>query len=253
MMKSHWISYEDLAWTEPVISPPGSYREVSDAYWKYLCEHSEGEPVSLLHLGSGAGLDDFNLKSRVSITGVDISRGMVDQAKKFNPEVEYHIGDMREVRLERTFDAVMIPDSAGYMVSEDDLVRAVSAAEIHLKPGGVLLIVCHTREEFRNNNFTYSGSLDDTEITVFENNHICGNTGERYEAVMVYLIRKQGHLEIITDIHTLGLHSRSLWMDLFRSFSFDVKEHRLDSLYDPFLLEEGSYPLTVFTCRKPEL
>jgi len=40
-----------------------------------------------------------------------------------------------------------------------------------LKPGGVLLIVANIKEEFRENNFVYTGSKGDVEVTIFENNY----------------------------------------------------------------------------------
>jgi len=54
-----------------------------------------------------------------------------------NPEVAYCIGDMRSVRLEKVFDAVMIADSIDYMLTSEDLRAAFETALVHLKPGGV--------------------------------------------------------------------------------------------------------------------
>lgn len=122
----------------------------------------------------------------------------------------------------------------------------------HLKPGGTLLIVAHTKEEFWENNFVYSGSRGDIDITVFENDHIPDPAGTTYEATIVYLIRRSGALRIATDRHTVGMFSLDVWHQLLGELRLQVQELRMDHLYDTHLLGEGSYKMTMFICRKTE-
>ena len=157
----------------------------------------------MLHLGCGAGGHDYHFKRHFSVTGVDLSEGMLEIARKRNPEIQYLQGDMRTINLDRKFDVVAIPDSIMYMTTLEDLSAALSSAAAHLKRDGLLLVVAHTKEEFRNNNFAYTGEADNTHITVLENNHIVSDTA--YEATIVYLIRQSGRLEIHHEVHTLGL------------------------------------------------
>ena len=178
------------------------------------------------------------------MTGVDLSEGMLEIARKRNPEIQYLHGDMRTVRLDRKFDVVAIPDSIMYMTTLEDLNAALSNAVAHLKLGGVLLVVAHTKEEFRNNNFAYTGENDNTHITVLENNHIISDT--TYEAAMIYLIRQDGHLEIYHEVHTLGLFPFDEWMGIFDKLHLKVEQTNLDHLYDRYLLEDGEYKLKVF-------
>ncbi|MBM3714077.1 MAG: class I SAM-dependent methyltransferase, partial [Actinobacteria bacterium] len=188
--KIKFISYGKLAWTEPIVAPPEGYSCDTELFAKIIKEHSIIKPKTLLHLGCGAGGNDYTFKKYFNVTGIDISRDMLKMAKKINPEVVYHNDDMRCLKLDKTFDSVAIPDSIGYMVTESDLRCSIFSAYNHLKPGGVLLIVAHTKEEFRQNNFLYTGSNKDTEITVFENNYITDLSGNTYEATIIYLIRK---------------------------------------------------------------
>ena len=57
-----------------------------------------------------------------------------------NPECEHLPGDMRHVRLGRTFDGVFVHDAVDYMTTEDDLRAALRTAVVHLAPGGVALV-----------------------------------------------------------------------------------------------------------------
>jgi SAM-dependent methyltransferase len=251
MEAGNWLSYNDLAWTEPIISPPENYSEEVEMYCRVIRENA-GLPVkTLLHLACGAGILDFAFKNHFKVTGVDISPGMLEVAAKLNPEITYHLADMRSVRLHETFDAVAIPDAIGYMTTREDLRKALHTACRHLKKGGVLLLAVHTKEEFRENNFAYAGVKDDIKITVFENNHISDPQGDTYEATIVYLIRRSGDLEIATDRHTIGLFALETWRRLLREeLGLQVRELRLDHLYDANLLGEGEYPMTVFACLK---
>lgn len=251
METGNWLSYNDLAWIEPILSPPEDFKEEPEMYCRVIRENAAIPVKTLLHLACGAGIYDFTFKEYFRVTGVDISPGMLEVARELNPEVTYHLGDMRFVQLDSTFDAVAIPDAIGYMTSREDLHKALSNACRHLKPGGVLLLVVHTKEEFRDNNFVYTGAGGDVQITVFENNYIPDPHGGLYEATMVYLIRNKGNLEIVTDRHTLGLFDLETWMQLLREeLGLQVQQMRLDHLYDANLLEEGEYPLSMLVCLK---
>ena len=57
-------------------------------------------------------------------------------ARRINPECEHLVGDMRTLRLGRTFDAVLVHDAICYMTTEADLRAAMATAFEHLRPGG---------------------------------------------------------------------------------------------------------------------
>ena len=198
---------------------------------------------TMLRLGCGAGGHDFHFKQHFSVTGVNLSEGMLEIAKKTNPEITYIKGDMRNVKLHEKFDAVVIPDSIMYMNTLGDLSAALSNAAEHMKPMGVLLIVAYTKEEFHNNNFAYTDEGENIHITVLENNHIISDS--TYESTMVYLIRRDGELGIEHEVHTLGLFSFDQWMTLFGKLQLKVDEIDLNHLYDKYLLYDGEYKLKV--------
>lgn len=240
----NWIVYNQLAWADTILARPEDYEEEATTYVNLIKPHLFAPSPTMLHLGCGAGGHDFHFKQHFSVTGVDLSEGMLEIARQRNPEIRYLQGDMRSISLDRKFDVVAIPDSIMYMTTPEDLSAALSNAAAHLNKGGVLLVVAHTKEEFRNNNFAYTGEDDNTHITVLENNHIV--TDSSYEATMVYLIRQDGRLEIQHEVHTLGLFSYDEWMEIFDRLHLKVEKMNLDHLYDENLLEDGEYRLKVF-------
>lgn len=249
--KTNWLGYSELAWIEPIIAPPQEYAKETKLFIKTIRENSKIEPRTLLHLGCGAGGNDDTFKKYFEVTGVDISKDMLQIAKKRNPEVAYLHQDMRMLNLDACFDAVAIPDSIGYMTTAKELRRVVFLAQRHLKPGGVLLIVGQTQEDFGENNFLYTGKKGDIEVTVFENNHMRGPQASTYEATIIYLVRKKGKLEIYSECHTLGLCKRETWLSMFKDFGLKVREIKAKDAYDPFILGKGQYLLTIFVCTKP--
>jgi len=249
-LASTWISYNDLAWTEEWLVDPSDYKEEVLTYVDLIQRTATAPPRTLLHLGSGAGGHDRFFKQHFTVTGIDMSPGMLKKARDLHPDIEYIEDDMRTLRLNRSFDTVVIPDSIDYMATLDDLRLAIQTATVHLKTGGVLLVVAKTEETFQNNNFAYTGEKDSIHVTLLENNYINPFRPKTYEATFVYLIRRQEALTIQTDHHILGLFSRAIWEKLFYDAGLNMHMTTLDGIYDPYVLNGGEYPLTIFIGQK---
>ncbi len=249
-MASTWIAYNDLAWTEDLLADPVEYED-EVAFYVDLIKRAASEPLrTLLHLGSGAGGHDTIFKRHFTVTGVDISAGMLNKARLRHPDIDYHEDDMRAVRLNRLFDAVAIPDSIDYMATREDLCKAVQTASAHLKTGGVFLVAAKPAETFQNNNFVYTGEKDGVHVTLFENNYANPFRPETYEATFMYLIRKQGELTVHTENQVLGLFSWAVWEQAFSDTGLVMRPETLDGVYDRYILNDGSYPLTIFVGYK---
>jgi SAM-dependent methyltransferase len=105
--------YADLASLWPILSPIEEYEEEAVLLRAALDEHlregtGSGRP-SLLDLGTGGGHHLHALLGHFDATAVDASEAMLALSKDRHPTVEHVVGDLRSVRLARTFDAVLIP------------------------------------------------------------------------------------------------------------------------------------------------
>ncbi|KPJ68336.1 hypothetical protein AMJ44_06705 [candidate division WOR-1 bacterium DG_54_3] len=239
--------YKDLAWVWPIISPLEDYAADSERFCKIIKENAKIEVKTMLHLGCGGGRNDHTFKKHFKVTGVDISQEMLEQAKKLNPEINYHPGDMRTVRLEKQFDTVAAPDSINYMTSREDLRKAFQTAFEHLKPGGVFLTLVeeHPGKFKQNKTSTIIQSQGDVEIVFIDNYYDPDPKDTTYEATFVYLIRKKGKLRIETDHHLVGIFALEVWHELLRKIGFEVKQMEI-RFSGP---EPGPYPLLM--CIKP--
>lgn len=246
------IVYNDLAWIDTILSSPEETAKEVKILYNIIKNNALKELKTLLHLGCGVGFHDYTFKKYFKVTGVDLSPDMLKIAREINPEIEYHCSDMRSVKLEKLFDAVAIPDSIDHMVTVQDLKAVIQTAYQHLKPGGLCLILGHIKEEFKANNFVYTGKKDNIEITLFENNYIPEPFNNTYESTIACLVRKNGRLQTYTDTFKLGSFGLETWFGVFIEAGFQVKQKRLDHLYDNYIMDEGEYLTRVFICQKPE-
>jgi SAM-dependent methyltransferase len=230
--------YSDLAWTWPIISPPEDYVDEGQQFLKAIREHAQFKAKTLLNLGCGGGHNDYTLKKEFKITGVDVSQAMLKLARGLNPEVRYLPGDMRTLRLDETFDAVLIADSINYMLTEKDLRAAFLTAFAHLKPGGVFCTyVEQTKKNFQQNKTQCSKHTQgDIEITFIENLYDPDPKDTTYETTFVYLIRREGKLEIETDHHLCGIFDLETWLDLLKEVDFQVKQMEFVEVDIPMLV-----------------
>ncbi len=234
--------YGDLAWTWPIISPPEHYIDEAQGFIDTILRFSHIGVRTLLDLGCGGGHVDHTLKKHVKVTGLDTSEAMLSLAKRLNPEVTYCRGDMRTVRLEETFDAVIAADSIDYMLNEEDLYAAFVTAFEHLEPGGVFCTYAEvSRESWQQNAVAYSiGAQGRTEIAFIENRYDPDPTDSTYESTFLYLIRQDGQLTIEKDRHLSGIFALGTWRHLLDRAGFVVDETELPGENIP-----------MFACRRP--
>ncbi len=79
--------YGSLAHLWHIFSPPDDYAEEAHTFRRRFQRHGISDGAALLHLGSGGGSLDYNLKKWYRLVGVDLSPEMIDQARQINPEV----------------------------------------------------------------------------------------------------------------------------------------------------------------------
>ena len=117
----------------------GGYAEEASSFLSMM-DLPAGERPTLLELGSGGGNLASHLKAQLSATLSDLSPAMLDVSRRLNPELEHIQGDMRSLRLNRTFDIVLIHDAIAYCTTLDDLGAALRTAALHCRPGGLVIV-----------------------------------------------------------------------------------------------------------------
>ena len=214
--------YGELAHLYPLISQPAEY-ELEAGFWRDALRAKLGPGRhEILELGAGAGHNLSHLTKDFEVTATDLSARMLEHCKQLNPQVPVYAGDMRSIRLGRTFKAVLIHDAINYMLTEADLRQTFQTAAAHLEPGGVLIVAPDRfRETFRGSRVShYTISDARTELTTVEYHWDPDPAGTAVEVLFLYLIRTREGLSVEQDRHVMGLFPLQTWLDLMREAGF---------------------------------
>lgn len=217
--------YHDAAPWWPLISPPEDYAE--EAAFAATALSSASIPVrQVLELGSGGGHNAVHLKARFRMTLVDLSADMLQMSQLLNPECEHLRGDMRSIRLGRDFDAVFVHDAVDYMITEDDLRRAVETAFVHCRSGGVAVFVPDDTAETFESGTRHGGSdgPDGRAARYLEWtwDPDPDDTTTRAEFVLV-LRDAEGSVYVVHETHRFGLFGREVWLGILADVGFDPR------------------------------
>jgi SAM-dependent methyltransferase len=234
--------YKDLAWLWPLWEGLEIYKKESNQIARLIRKHSKIKARTLLDVGCGGGKNASHLKKHFQVTGIDISKQMLRNARKLNPECKFVVADMRDFDLKQKFDSVFINDAHNYMTTQRDLLRTFKMAYKHLKPGGVMVVhPDQTRETFtQNQTHTWRSKRGDMDITFVENNYDPNPRDNTFESTFLFLIRKKGKLRIEHDFHVGGLFKLNVWRKLLKQVGFKVFEEK----------DRGAAVVPTFSCVK---
>ena len=140
--------FEDYAKYYNLLYQDKNYAEETDFVLGLLTNDNRALH-SLLDLGCGTGRHALELgKKGLAVEGVDISETMLDMGRQMLSAVRpapadlpvLREGDIRAVRLGKTFDAVIcLFHVMSYQNNDEDARALLSTAWEHLKPGGLFL------------------------------------------------------------------------------------------------------------------
>jgi SAM-dependent methyltransferase len=223
--------YGELAPWFHLLTPPEHYEDDAAAVLGFLRERVEGPLETLLELGSGGGNTASHLRRDLRLTLTDLSPQMLEISRTINPDTEHLVGDMRTVRLGRTFDAVLIHDAICYMTSEADLRAALTTAFEHLRPGGVAVFMPdHVRESFKP--ATDHGGEDAPSqpdgrpgrgLRYLEWTTDPDPADTTYLVDYAVLLRHaDGSVEVRHDRHVEGLFPRQTWLETLAGIGFET-------------------------------
>jgi SAM-dependent methyltransferase len=219
-----WKLYGALAPWWPLISSPDEYKAESAFYRKTLMDAADGKVKAVLELGSGGGNNASHLKRHWDLTLVDPSTGMLAVSRELNPECEHVEGDMRSVRLGRTFDAVFVHDAISYMATEEDLRRAIETAYLHTRPGGAALFAPdHVKELFQPR--TEHGGTDGEKGSArfLEWTWDPDPSDSTCTVEYAFLLKdERGSVRVVHDRHIEGVFSRALWLRAMKQAGFEA-------------------------------
>ena len=216
--------YSDLISWYSVIDPYEDHAAEGEVFSAAFDRSIEPAPETLLELGAGAGGNAFHLKRRYRCTLSDLSEPMLALSRALNPECEHVAGDMRTLRLGRTFDAVLVHDAIVYMLTREDLRAALETVYVHLRPGGAAIIAPDgVRDDFR----------EDTELLEYERGDRAMRgvqwswdpdpSDDTVQTDYAFVLRQGASTRVVHDPHTSGMFYRATWLELLAGVGFNTE------------------------------
>jgi trans-aconitate methyltransferase len=238
--------YTDMAPWWPLISAPEEYAEEAAEAARHL--RAARIPVrEVLELGSGGGNNAVHLKAWFDLTLVDLNPEMVAVSASLNPECSHAVGDMRSVRLGRTFDAVFIHDAVSYMLTEADLLACFVTAFEHCRPGGIVVVIPDDTAESWQPGTDHGGhdGADGRGARYLEWEWDPDPTDTWTAVEYAFLLRAAGgDVEVVHETHRTGLFPTATWLRLLERVGFTAdptEEHTT----------EDRPPRTIFLGHRP--
>ena len=219
--------YDELAPWFHLLTAPEDYAEEAELYRRLLVVATHGPVRTVLELGSGGGNNASHLKAHFELTLVDLSPQMLELSRSLNPECRHVLGDMREIRLGETFDAVFVHDAVAYITTEADLAATVVTAGEHVRPGGAVLFVPdYVRESFEPRTGTGGHDGPGRGLRYLEWVWDPDPADTTYLSDFAYLLRDEaGSVRCEYDRHVCGLFPRATWLQLLEAAGFEARSH----------------------------
>ncbi len=236
------LLYRDLVPWYRLLDPYEDHLAEATSYKTNLLRVSQPDNATLLDLGAGAGNNAYHLVDRFTCTLVDLSPDMSQLSRELLPQCEHLLGDMRSVRLARTFDAVLVHDAIMYMTNEADLRAAIQTAFVHTRLGGAALFApdC-VRETFRDHTEFFEADDDKRSMRGIEWSWDPDPHDDQCMAEYSFLLRAGTEVKSVHDRHVEGVFSRKTWIEMLEGVGYRVE------LVSRPLDEEGQFD-EVFLC-----
>ncbi len=216
--------YDELAEWFHLLTAPEEYADEAAFLLDLLRERVDGPLGTLLELGSGGGNTASHLRAHLRLTLTDLAPAMLDLSRTLNPGCEHLLGDMRTLRLGRTFDAVLVHDAIMYMTSEADLRAALETAFVHLRPGGAAVIAPDClRETFRPTTEHGGHDGEGRALRYLEWSYDPDPDDTTFLTDFSILLREGADdVRVRLDRHVEGLFPRATWFGLLREIGFEA-------------------------------
>jgi SAM-dependent methyltransferase len=214
--------YSSLAPWFHLLTSPADYTEEAEFIRATLVAASPSPVRTVLELGSGGGNNASHLKAHFQLTLADVSREMLELSRVLNPECEHIVGDMRSMRLDREFDAVLIQDAIMYMTTPDQLRACMQTAFDHCRTDGVaLLLPDMVKEKFVSGVHHGGRDGESRSLRFIEWTYDSDPSDSSYTVDFALLLREgSGPVRVDHDHHVFGLFSRNTWLHTLVSVGF---------------------------------
>jgi SAM-dependent methyltransferase len=203
-----------------------NYEKETEDIIRLIRLHIKSDGNRLLDIACGTGRHIEYLKPVFSVEGMDLDAGLLEAARRRNPDIVFHQADMTDFYFEREYDILTcLFSSIGYIKTIENLHKAVRCFQKHMAAGGVLILEPWFTPSTWKPNTVHALFIDDPELKIARIS-TSGAEGALSWFDLHYLVGTPKGTEHFIEHHELGLFSEK---DMLSAFT----EAGLDVIYDP--------------------
>lgn len=123
-------------------------------------------PSSIIDVCCGTGtVSEILHKKGYYVCGFDLSEGMIEEAKKNYPYINFFVANAKDFSVNRKFDvAISLFDSLNYIINTNELEQTFNSVYNHLYDDGVFIFDLNTEYALSENLFAQVNLNPDSEI-----------------------------------------------------------------------------------------
>jgi ubiquinone/menaquinone biosynthesis C-methylase UbiE len=202
------------------------YRKEAKQLHALIQTWKKSEGRELLDVACGTGRHIQQLRKYYVCEGLDLQLKLLNIARKRNPSIKFHCGNMLTFNLNKRFDAITCLFSAiGYMRTLRELNQTARNLARHLKPGGVLVVEpwltpAMIRPEHVGAVFVNQPKLKIARINILK------VKGRLSILKFHYLIGTPAGVNYMTELDEFGLFTHTEYLAAFRQAGLRVIHNR---------------------------
>lgn len=177
--------------------------KIKDVFQKY--NKSGGN--QLLDIACGTGGHTAFLQNTFDVTGIDLSRAMLEVAKRKLSHISFIEADMFDFTLPIQFDLIVnLYGSVGYAKNYEQFLQGLKCVKTHLKKGGIFILTpWKTTETFKTG--LYTDNKTDGEIHYCRMKSVNISDDGKINVNMHHLIGRNNHINHYYNTMCLSLFS----------------------------------------------
>lgn len=136
-------------------------REMLHRFAALLGEVPEGAGLPVLDIGCGPGhVTAFLREAGAPVTGVDLSPGMLEEARRLNPGLEFREADMRSLPWSDSSVAGIAAPYSVIHIQREGVTHVLREFRRVLVPGGIVYLTFHVGGEVRHSDEWWDRPVD---------------------------------------------------------------------------------------------
>ncbi|MEI6856851.1 class I SAM-dependent methyltransferase [Psychrilyobacter sp.] len=197
--------------------------------WKDIIEEKieryGDSPKTIVDLGCGTGEVLLRLISDYEMTGVDLSKEMVEIANRKVETASFYVQDMRELKLDKKHDVVIsLFDTVNHLISLDGLKKTFSSVWENLNEDGLYIFDVVTRE-LMEEMFPGGNFIDDRgDIMIIWEHEEDQEEGVDYVDTTFFVKQKNGMFKKITEEYVKKIFTVDEIINTAKEVGFQVVE-----------------------------